>query len=157
MRAPLAALVAVSMAAALGGCDDLRQFSGDWRGALSDDPSHQHGFPAGAALSAKVGTVSRYSIDLQLVLPGGSAPTRFEALRHAADDVLGDVRMNGDPLRTYFGFVRPAGGGEAYLAVVSLFAEDRIEVRLIRGPEETYGVFYLERQRAGTIDATPGG
>jgi hypothetical protein len=143
--------------AALAACDDLRQFSGDWRGTLSDDPNHQHGMTPGAAMAAKVGTVGRYAIDLQVLLPGRTEATRFEAIRHAADDVLGDVRLHGDPLRTYFGFLRPATG-EPYLTVVSLYSEDRIEVRLIRGPEETYAVFYLRRLRPGAAggDAAPG-
>jgi hypothetical protein len=148
-RAPLLGL---ALLAALAGCDDLRQFSGDWRGSLSADPNHQHGFMPGATLGATVGTVSRYTIELQVLLPGRTTPTAFVPMRHAADDVLGDVRLHGDPLRTYFGFLTPPTG-EPFLAVVSLYSEDRIEVRLIRGPEETYAVFYLTRLRPGAADA----
>ena len=32
-----------------------------------------------------------------------------------------------------------------FLTIVSLYAEDRLEVRLIRGPNEAYGVFALSR------------
>jgi hypothetical protein len=158
MRPPLLLRLTVLLATLGGGCDDLRQFSGEWRGTVSGDPNHQHGFMPGAAMAAKVGTVGRYTIELEVVLPGGTAPTRFEAIRHAADDVLGDVRLQGDPLRTYFGFLRPATG-EPFLTVASLYSEDRIEVRLIRGPEETYAVFYLKRLRPGsapTSDAAAG-
>src|SRR4030095_12646897 len=48
------------------------------------------------------------------------------------DDALGDMRLEEEPLRTYLGYVKPPDE-EAYLTVVSLFAEDRIDVRLIRG------------------------
>jgi hypothetical protein len=72
---------------------------------------------------------------------------RFEPIRHASDDALGDLRLDGEPLRTFLGFLRPPTG-QPYLAVVSLFAEDRIDVRLIRGPDEAYGVFSLRRARS---------
>ncbi len=65
--------------------------------------------------------------------------------------MLGDVRLDGEPLRTYFGFVTPAAE-PSFLTVVSLFAEDRLEVRLIRGPNDVYGVFYLSK---GSVAATP--
>jgi hypothetical protein len=150
-RAPLLGL---AMLAALAGCDDLRQFSGDWRGTLSADPNHQHGFLPGGTMAATVGTVSRYTIELQVMLPGRTTPAPFIPIRHAVDDVLGDVRLPGDPLRTYFGFLTPPAG-EPFLTVVSLYSEDRIEVRLIRGPEETYAVFYLTRLRPGAPDGAP--
>jgi hypothetical protein len=31
--------------------------------------------------------------------------------------------------------------------VVSLYPEDRLDVRLVRGPDEVYGVFSLRRER----------
>ena len=137
----LALTLTLSLAA---GCEDLRQFSGQWSGRISPDPNHQHGFDPMARLDADVGSVSRYGIDLTLTLPGATDPSRFELIRYAAQDVLADLRLPGDPLRTYLGFIR-ATGQDALLAVVSLYAEGRIEVRLIRGAQATYGVFLLER------------
>ena len=147
-RASWPALVVPLLLAAtvLGSCEDLRQFTGSWAGRISRDPNHQHGFPADAMLRARVTGVSRYGIDLEVTLPGATAAVPFTPMRHAADDILADAQLTGDPLRTYFGFVR-APAGEAYLAVVSIFSEDRLEVRLIRGPEETYAVFYMTRLR----------
>jgi hypothetical protein len=58
--------------------------------------------------------------------------------------VLADVHFAGEPLRTFFGFVNPPGE-PPYLTVVSLYSEDRVEVRLIRGPDEAYAVFALSR------------
>lgn len=129
------------------GCEDLRQFSGQWSGRVSPDPNHQHGFDPMARLDATVGAVSRYGIDLTLTLPGATDPSRFELIRYAAQDVLADMRLPGDPLRTYLGFIR-ATGQDPILTVVSLYAEGRIEIRLIRGAEATYGVFMLERPGA---------
>ena len=130
-----------------GGCEDIRRFEGVWVGPVSADPAHQQGFGDTAFLRATVGPVSRTSIDLTVDLPQGTAPLRFEAIRHAADDALGDLRLEGEPLRTFLGFLRPPGA-QPYLTVVSLFAEDRIDVRIIRGPDEAYGVFTLRRARS---------
>jgi hypothetical protein len=129
---------------ALAGCEDLRHFSGTWAGDVSGDPHHQVGFAPGAQLRATIGAATRAELDLALELPGSAGALRFEPIRHAGDDVLGDARLAGEPLRTYFGFVTPAAEAPL-LAVVSLFAEDRVEVRLIRGANEIYGVFYLTR------------
>jgi hypothetical protein len=137
-----AALLAVALAA--GGCEDLRQFAGSWAGEVSRDPQHQHGFGAGAVLAARIANATRYSVDMTVTLPGQTGAVRFEPIRHAADDVLADVRLAGEPLRTFFGFVSPPDQAP-YLAVVSLYAEERVEIRLIRGPDEAYGVFALGR------------
>ena len=132
---------------ALLACEDLRQFAGVWEGEVSRDPQHQLGFNPGARLRATVGSARRAQLDLALELPGRSGLYRFEPIQHASDDVLGDVRIAGEPLRTYFGFVTPASE-PPFLTVVSLFGEDRVEVRLIRGANDIYGVFYLARAAA---------
>lgn len=143
MRVP----VVLGLLLLAAGCEDIRRFEGIWVGPVSADPAHQQGFADGAFLRATVGTVSRTSIDLTIDLPQGNAPLPFEPIRHAADDALGDLRLEGEPLRTFLGYLRPATG-LPYLAVVSLFAEDRVDVRIIRGPDETYGVFTLRRARS---------
>ena len=140
MRVPL--VVALLLLA--GGCEDIRRFEGTWVGPVSADPAHQQGFGSASFLRATVKSVSRTSIDLSMELPEAGTSVPFEPIRHASDDVLGDLRLDGEPLRTFLGFLRPAAG-QPFLAVVSLFAEDRIDVRLIRGPDEAYGVFSLRR------------
>jgi hypothetical protein len=135
----------------LGGCEDIRRFEGTWAGPISADPAQQQGFGASAILRLQVTSVSRRSIAMSVDLPerGGSLP--FEPIRGASADALGDLRLDGEPLRTFLGYVRPAGM-EAFLAVVSLFPEDRIEARIIRGPDESYGVFSLLRVRESRGD-----
>jgi hypothetical protein len=145
-RRPRWTLAAAALLGALAaaGCEDLRQFAGSWAGEVSRDPQHQHGFGAGAVLAARIANATRYSVDMTVTLPGQTGAVRFEPIRHAADDVLADVRFAGEPLRTFFGFVSPPEQAP-YLAVVSLYAEERVEIRLIRGPNEAYGVFALSR------------
>jgi len=147
-RGPLVLAAALAL---LAGCEDLRQFSGRWQGRISPDPAHQTGFGAAASLGVVVNAVSRYDIDATLTLPGQAGGLRFEQIRQVTHDVLADLDLPGDPLRTYLGFVRPPGE-EPLLTVISLYAEQRIEVRLIRGPETAYGVFFLGRPKIENLN-----
>jgi hypothetical protein len=141
------ALVSASFLLAASGCEDIRRLEGDWSGPVSADPVHRLGFSPDATMRATVTSLSRRAIELTVDLPGpGGGLLPFQPIRHAADDVLGDMRLDGEPLRTFLGYLRPATG-EPYLTIVSLFSEERIDVRVIRGPEETYGVFSLRRMR----------
>lgn len=144
MRVPLGFAAALVVLAA--GCEDVRQFQGSWAGPVAADPAHQQGFAADAVVRANVASVSRTTLQMNVALPGRADTVAFEPIRHAADDALGDLRLEGEPLRTFLGYVRPQGEAPI-LAVVSLFAEDRIDLRLIRGPDELYGVFALRRAR----------
>lgn len=142
MRVPLGVLLlALALAS---GCEDIRRFNGSWAGEISPDPVHQLGFGPTAILRANLTAVSRTGVEMTIDLPerGGALP--FEPIRRAAGDALGELRLDGEPLRTYLGYVR-VPGQESYLAVVSLFPEDRIDVRIIRGPDETYAIFSLRR------------
>jgi hypothetical protein len=58
--------------------------------------------------------------------------------------VLSGISFGGAPLRVYLAFVPiPDGGGEA-LAVIALYDERRIEVRVLRGGSQPlYGIFAL--------------
>ena len=81
-----------------------------------------------------------------VVLPGRLGQHRFLPVRGAQGDALADLSHPGDPLRAYLGFVEPPGEAPMLL-VVSLHTHDRVEVRVIRGPEELYGVFQLGRPK----------
>jgi hypothetical protein len=129
----------------LAGCEDIRRLEGEWAGPVSADPNHQQGFPAGTMMRATVTSVSRRQLELTIDLPP-VGPLPFQPIRHATDDALGDLRLDGEPLRTFLGYLRPPAG-EPFLVVVSFFSEERIDVRVIRGPDETYGVFSLRRPR----------
>jgi hypothetical protein len=140
VRVPLGLLL---LALAVAGCEDIRRFEGDWTGPVSADPQHREGIDAGAVMHARVTSVSRRDIALTVAW-GGDGELAFQPILHAADDALGELRIDGEPLRTYLGYLTPPSGAP-YLAAVSVFSEDRIDVRIIRGPDETYGVFSLRR------------
>jgi hypothetical protein len=127
------------------GCEDIRRFEGVWTGPVSADLRHRQGIADGTVMRAMVATVSRRGIDVTLDW-GAEGALPFQPILHAADDALGELRLEGEPLRTYLGYLTPPGAAP-YLAAVSIFSEDRIDVRVIRGPDETYAVFSLRRGR----------
>ena len=63
----------------------------------------------------------------------------FTSLRHVAADAMAEVRVGGDALRSYFAFL-PTGP----LVVISLFPDQRVEVRLIQG-DNIFGLYELHR------------
>lgn len=132
---------------ALAACQDLRGYSGPWVGTVSPDPQLHAGFVEGAALRLDIAAVDRQDLEASVTLPNDAGATRFELIRHASADVLGDMQVDGDPLRSYLGYLRPAAepGAEGYLSIVTLLSDNHVTVRVIRGAEETYGVFRLRR------------
>ena len=54
--------------------------------------------------------------------------------------------FDGAPLRVYLSFVATTDGGGDALAVIALYDDDRVEVRLIRGgTQPVYAIFDLTR------------
>ena len=131
------------LALGLAGCLDLRDYAGSWEGAISSDPALAHGFDPATMVAADVGSADRDHVAFSLAIAGGPAAP-FVPIRRATGDALGEVQLPGEPLRTFFGFVQPTGQ-EPFLAVLSLFPENRLELRLIRGADDAYGVFSLHR------------
>lgn len=127
-----------------GGCERLDEFTGTWEGALSPDPRLQHGFSAEDRLTLEIAALDAADVDMSVRLPGNPERVRFESIRRAASDALGSMSLPGGPLRSYFGYLRPPGQ-EPYLMVLTLFAPGQVEARVIRGPDETYGVFRLSK------------
>lgn len=143
-----AALAVALAAGGATGCEDIRRFDGAWVGPIAADPTYQQGFSSGALARANVTEVSREQLRMTVALPerGGAVPVElpFVPIRRASGDALGDLRLEGEPLRTYLGFLEPPGA-QPYLTVVSMFPDDRIVLRVIRGGDETYGLFSLRR------------
>ena len=102
---PASWLTALLLAAA--GCQDLREYAGEWTGELSSDPALGHGFAPGTTITAEVASATRDGISLIANWEGKAAP--FVPIRRASGDVLSEVQLPGEPLRTFFGFVQPPG------------------------------------------------
>ena len=127
------------------GCQDLREYAGEWTGEISADPALAHGFAADTTITANVTEANRDGVAFSATWNGRTGS--FAPIKRAAGDTLSEMQLPGEPLRTFLGFVSPPGEAP-YLTVVSLYPENRLELRLIRGADEAYGVFSLHRARA---------
>ena len=141
----MAAVAIVGAAGTFSACDSLASFTGVWQGPVSSDPNLHQGFSSQDALTLNIAALNNGTLDMTFNVPGQPQGLRFEPVRRASADALGSLSLPGDPLRSYLGYLQPPGQA-ALLMVVSLFPPDHVEARVIRGPDEVYGVFRLSKR-----------
>jgi len=125
-------------------CNDLREFRGTWQGPrVGDAPPLQLNIGKTSATLA-IDTIDNHGLAARLSIEGLLPETPITSLAGAEADVLAGITFGGDPLRVYLAFVAmPDAGGDA-LVVVVLYADRRVEVRLLRGgTSPLYGIFAL--------------
>ncbi len=135
-----ATLVLVTL---LAGCNDLRDFRGTWEGTrVGDAPVLRVG--AGDRASLTIDNIDAHGLAGRLAIEGLLPEQAFESLPGAEADAVANMTFAGAPLRIYLAFVPiPDGGGEA-LALIALYDDRRIEVRVLRGGSSPlYAIFAL--------------
>lgn len=138
---PLVLVLAIAWAAL--GCNDLRDFRGGWEGErVGGAPVLRVG--AGERARLSIDRIDAHGLSGRLAIDGLMPEQPLESLPGAEADVLANLTFSGSPLRVYLAFVPvPDGGGEA-LALVALFDDRRIEVRVLRGGgAPLYAIFAL--------------
>ena len=129
-------------------CVDLREFSGTWHGGIIEEDSVRQGFARDVrAAPLELTNVSLSSLTGTLTTSDGKfSESPLVRITRAASDTLASLTFDGDPLRSYLLFSRLSSEptGAPALVVLSLFADDDIELRVIRG-NDLYGVFHLRR------------
>jgi hypothetical protein len=136
----LALLVLVLVLAA---CNDLRGFEGGWQGArVGDAPVLRVG--PGSACALSIDHIDRHGLTGSLTITGLVDQGAFASVPGAEADVLSGMSFGGSPLRVYLGFLAvPDGGGDAF-AIVALYDDHRVEVRVLRGgTQPLYGIYAL--------------
>jgi hypothetical protein len=128
------------VALALAGCTDLGGFAGSWHGQPLAPPSVRVGLSADAEVRLELSHVDRTELSGALTVDGQRAPLR--PVRAAQADALGELGLPDSPLRTYLEAATLADGDA--LVLVSLYGEDRVDVRLIRA-DTLYAVCRLSR------------
>ncbi|HEX2687465.1 MAG TPA: hypothetical protein VHN14_12650 [Kofleriaceae bacterium] len=126
------------------GCNDLREFRGDWRGPrVGDAPVLRAGIGDGAA-QLSIDGIDEHGLRARLAIEGLLPETPITSLPGAEADALAGLTFGGAPLRVYLAFAAvPDAGGDA-LVVVSLYDDRRLEVRVLRGgTKPLYGIFAL--------------
>jgi hypothetical protein len=135
-----ATLVLVTL---LAGCNDLRDFRGTWEGArVGDVPVLRVG--AGDRASLTIDNIDAHGLAGRLAIDGLLPEQTFESLAGAEADAVANMTFAGAPLRIYLAFVPiPDSGGEA-LALIALYDDHRVEVRVLRGgTRPLYAIFAL--------------
>ena len=137
-------------------CSDLRDFHGQWAGPRVGDAQPLHvNVPVGKA-TLWIDQIDSHGLAARLAVDGLLPETALTSIPGAEADVLSGITFSGAPLRVYLAFVPvPDGGGDA-LAIVALYDDHRVEVRLLRGGSTPlYGIFTLAEKTAGGAPGTP--
>jgi hypothetical protein len=135
-----ATLVLVTL---LAGCNDLRDFRGAWEGArVGDTPVLRVG--PGERASLTIDSIDAHGLAGRLAIEGLLAEQTIASLDSAEADAIANMTFAGAPLRVYLAFVPiPDGAGDA-VALIALFDDRRIEVRVLRGGgSPLYAIFAL--------------
>jgi hypothetical protein len=132
---------------ALVACNDLRDFRGAWSGArVGDNPALRVGVATEATARLTLDRIDRHGLGGTLDVDGLVAGAALVTVPGAEADALAGLSFDGAPLRVYLGFVATTDGGGDALAMVALYDDDRLEVRVLRGgPRPIYGIFALHR------------
>jgi len=145
---PLCLLIALATCSGSAACVDIREYEGRWRGSIVPESAVRQGFTT----DVTVDPLELTNVDLQgLTARLTTSDDKFKAadltpIKKFSADTLANLDFDGNPLRSYLLFAQlssePAGC-PAQL-VVSLFSDDRVELRVIRG-NDLFGVFLLLR------------
>jgi hypothetical protein len=142
-RSPTRLAVAVFVLLA-GGCQDIRNYRGTWSGAISTDPDRRVGFDVGQRATLAILSLDHGSVHGRLTAAPVGTNAFVDSIVRVAGDELADISVGADSLRNYLAFL-PTLDGVPALGVITLRANDAVELRIIRGTNELYGVFPLSR------------
>lgn len=140
------ALLAICAMVSLG-CVDVRNFADSWEGPILAEPSVRQGFAEDTEAKLVLDDVTLQGLTAELSTTDDLfQQTALTRIDKAAGDALASLSFDGDPLRTYLLFAPPADDADAgsALIVVSLFGDDRVELRILR-ENALFGVFRLAR------------
>jgi hypothetical protein len=135
----------IVLALLLSACTDVRDFDGDWTGArVGDDAKLREGLADDATADLEITSIDKHGLEGRLTVDGVIADASFASVEGAEADVLAGVTFAGSPLRVYLAFVPTSDTGGDALAVIALYDDRRLELRLLRGGDlPLYGVFAL--------------
>lgn len=142
-------LLLVCLLLPAAGCVDVRGFAGAWSGKIVPDEQVRQGFDR----EARVEKLQLANVDLRGVTATLTTSdrsyfneTRLTPVVKYASDPLATLTFDGSPLRSYLLFapLTSEPQGAPVWLLVSLFSDDHVELRAIRG-NDFFGVFHLTR------------
>lgn len=127
----------------LAGCNDLRDFQGDWKGArVGDAPVLRAGLADDAQCELAIDGIDRHGLRGRLTIDSLVTDVPIVSLEGAEADALASMTFAGSPMRVYLAFADAPDG--PLTVFVALYDSRRVEVRVLRGgAAPIYGVFAL--------------
>jgi hypothetical protein len=148
VRDPSFLILAALFSAGSASCVDLRDFEGTWSGSIVAEEAVRQGFaPDVRATALSLADVDLRGMTADLTTSDGKfGQSRLQLVRRAESDALATLRFDGSPLRTFLMFspLSSESAGSPAWFFISLFGDDRVELRVIRG-NDLFGVFDLRR------------
>jgi hypothetical protein len=144
LRAVRAAIVGIACIA-LAACNDLRDYRGEWHGKrVGDADVVKVGIPEDLEATLSIETIDTHGLHGTLAIGKVVAETAFASIPGAEADKLANMTFNGGPIRVYLAFVPVTDGDGDAMVMVALYADDRIELRVLRGGSKPlYGIFEM--------------
>jgi hypothetical protein len=138
-------LLAFGFALGVLACSDLRDFRGAWQGPrIGDDPSVRVGVSDDANAELSIEAIDGHGLTGTLAISGLVPTTALKPIAGAEADVLAGMTFSGGPLRVYLAFAAAADPGGDAIAMIALYDDRRIEVRILRGGSvPVYAIFSL--------------
>jgi hypothetical protein len=130
---------------ALVACTDVRDYAGTWQGPrVGDSAPLRVGIGDDARAALTIDRIDKHGLAGRLTVEGLIDDAAIASVEGAEADVLAGLTFPGAPLRVYLAFAAARDPGGDVLAVIALYDEARIDLRLLRGgAAPVYAVFTL--------------
>jgi hypothetical protein len=138
-------LLLVVMAAGASACNDVRGFEGTWTGPrVGSAAPLDVGMQTAATAILTISAIDDHSITGVVSIDGLVTGATYTSVAGAEADVLSNITFDGSPARVYLAFFAISDGGGEALAVIALYDDKRVEVRVLRGGgQPLYAIFSL--------------
>lgn len=125
-------------------CNDVRAYEGTWQGRrVGDVAVLKVGLQDNATANLVVDSIDTHGFRGHLAITN-LIDADLQSIAGAEADVLSGLTFSGSPQRVYLSFVATTDGGGEAMAVIALYDENRIEIRVLRGGSQPlYGIFTL--------------
>jgi hypothetical protein len=128
-------------------CNDVRGFEGTWNGPrVGSAAPLDVGVSMTSTATLAIDEVDLHGMRGRLSIEGLVIDAPYTSVAGAEADVLSGITWDGSPARVYLAFFAIADGGGEALAVIALYDDKRIEVRVLRGgTQPLYAIFSLSQ------------
>ncbi len=149
MRRTASGILLAALTLGLVGCLDVRDFEGEWQGAVITEDAIRQGFATGtmvAPLTLKDVDLNKVAATLS-TSDGKFNKTALTRVAKFSNDTLSGLVFEGNDVRTYMFNARlhSETSGCPATVLISLFSDDHVEARVIRG-NDLFGIFHLTRK-----------